>query len=150
MRSLLCTGNCKAGLQDCRIRPDMVAIMLEQCSHETETHVRTLEHLTNENIGLKKRLATLLQRSINREFLEKAEFFHHQFIMEDEAVKIMRHDVTLQEEALKTSAVYADEVMNKIRAMQVRLREEMEGIETGFNKLKFDFYHYTGEFLGLA
>ncbi|MBE7172922.1 MAG: hypothetical protein INR73_20260 [Williamsia sp.] len=128
----------------------MITIMLEQCSHETETHIRTLEHLTNENIQLRNRLTAIVRRSINPEFLEKAEYFHHQFIMEDEAVKIMRHDVALQEEALQAHTVYANEVMNRIQTMQVRLRKEMKSIETGFNKLKFDFYYYLGEFMGLA
>lgn len=150
MRSPLCAGNCKAGLQDCKIRPDMVKAILEQCAYETESHIRTLEHLTNENINLKKRLSAIVQGSINPEFLEKAEYFHGKFMMEDEAVKIMRHGVILQDEALKAPALYADEVMSRIQAIQVRLRAEMERVENGFNTLKSDFYDYLGEFLGLA
>ena len=150
MRSPLCAGNCKAGLQDCKIRPDMIKAIVEQCSHETETHIRILEHLANENIYLRKRLTAILQRSINPEFLEKAEYFHQQFILEDEAVKIMRHDVILQEEALKGPNADADGQLSAIRVTQGKLRREMESIETGFNKLKFDFYRYLGEFLGLV
>lgn len=128
----------------------MVKAIVEQCFHETALHIRTLEHLANENIFFRKRLAAIVQRSINREFLEKAEYFHQQFILEDEAVKIMRHDVVMQEEALQAPGVEADGQLGSIRAMQEKLRREMESIETGFSRLKFDFYRYLGEFLGLV
>lgn len=128
----------------------MVQAILEQCSHETQAHIRTLEHLVNENISLQKRLAAIVQRSINHDFLERAEYFHHQFILEDETVKIMRHEVALQEDALKAPAVSAGEAISHIQKVQVKLRREMERIETGFSKLKFEYYRYLGEFLGLA
>lgn len=128
----------------------MFKAIREQCSHETALHIRTLEHLVSENIFLRKRLTAIVQRSINQEFLEKAEYFHQQFILEDEAVKIMRHDVVLQEEALQEPGVETDGQLSSIRAMQEKLRKEMESIETGFSRLKFDFYRYLGEFFGLV
>lgn len=114
-----------------------------QFQHENQTWERLLEFLKQENAFLKNRLSEVLDHNTNKDFLPQAEHYQNLFIVKDEFMDEMRHDVHEQETALKKmSATVKETIDSKLVKMQEKLRNEMEFLEKDFVKIKNEFNKY--------
>lgn len=112
----------------------------DQFQHENKTWNRLLEFFKQENAFLKNRLAEVVDHRTDKEFLALAEQFQNKFVLKDEYIDELRHDINLQGMELDTSkAASAD---NKLVNRQEKLRNEMEYFEKEFNNLKNEFNKY--------
>ncbi len=110
----------------------------DQFHHEHKTWIRLLEFFKQENTFLKNRLAEVVDHTIDKKFLALAEQFQNKFIIKDEYIDELRHDINLQDQDL-TRLGEDSPAGNKIIKRQEKLRNEMEFFENDFNKLKNDF-----------
>ena len=117
----------------------------DQFHHENKTWVRMLEFFKQENIILKNRLSEVLDHSSDKAFLALAEQFQNKFILKDDYIDELRHDMNKQETDLSEEK---DNVVNiKLLKRQEKLRNEMEYFEKDFNQLKNDFNKHLSSFL---
>jgi len=113
----------------------------DQFHHENKTWVRMLDFFKQENSFLKNRLSEVLDVSTDKNFLALAEQFQNKFILKDEYIDELRHDINKQELNLKDTS--QNTVDNKLIRLQEKLRNEMEYFEKDFNKLKNEFNKYV-------
>jgi hypothetical protein len=111
----------------------------EQFQHENKTWGRTLDFFKQENSFLKTRLSEVLDHSTDRNFLALAEQFQNKFILKDEYIDELRHDINMQELNLKDTTENAE---SKLTKRQEKLRNEIEYFEKDFNQLKNEFNKY--------
>lgn len=117
----------------------------DQFHHENKTWIRMLDFFKQENIILKNRLSEVLDHSSDKAFLALAEQFQNKFILKDEYIDELRHDMNKQETDLGEEK---DNVVNlKLLKRQEKLRNEIEYFEKDFNQLKNDFNKYLSSFL---
>lgn len=110
----------------------------EQYLHEVQTWRRVLEFFKDENFFLKTRLATVVDQSTDKNFLELAEQFQNRFITKDVYINELRNEINSQEKKLKDAhetGTKQKSILNK----QTKLRNEIEFFEKEFNKLKNEF-----------
>jgi len=100
-----------------------------------------LDFFKQENSFLKNRLSEVLDVSTDKNFLALAEQFQNKFILKDEYIDELRHDINKQELNLKDTS--QNTVDNKLIRLQEKLRNEMEYFEKDFNKLKNEFNKYV-------
>lgn len=117
----------------------------EQFHHENKTWGRLLEFFKQENTFLKNRLAEVVDHRTDKEFLSLAEQFQNKFILKDEYIDELRHDINTQDLDLINSKDGATD--NKLIKRQEKLRNEMEYFEKDFNKLKNEFNKYLSSVL---
>lgn len=117
----------------------------EQFLHESKTWNRLLEFFKQENAFLKTRLAEVVDHRTDKEFLTLAEQFQNKFIIKDEYIDELRHDVNLQQQGLnrKENEMPDRDTLKK----QEKLRNEMEYFEKDFTKLKNEFNKYLSSVL---
>jgi hypothetical protein len=96
----------------------------EQFLHENKTWLRLLEFFKQENIFLKNRLAEVVDQKADKEFLALAERFQNKFIVKDEFIDELRHDVNAQSRALLNNDW--KETYPLAIKKQARLRNEMD------------------------
>ena len=117
----------------------------DQFHHENKTWRRLLEFLKLENIILKNRLAEVVDYRMDKEFLALAEQFQNKFIIKDEYIDELRHDINEQAEDLYK---IKDHFTNsKLIKRQEKLRNEMEYFEKDFSNLKNEFNKYLSSVL---
>jgi len=121
---------------------------LEQFHHENLTWVRSLDFFKQENNFLKNRLSEVVDNTSDKDFLAQAEHFQNQFIIKDEFVDELKHDVNEQEKTLmdryiKTGNGIDEQVIQR----QKNLREQMEYLEKDFTNLRNEFNNYLTLFL---
>ena len=117
----------------------------DQFHHENKTWNRMLEFFKQENILFKNRLSEVVDNSTDKGFLALAEHFQNRFIIKDEYIDELRHDINEQDKKLtESTANYID--INLIKR-QEKLRNEMEYFEKDFNKLKNEFNKYLAKVL---
>jgi len=117
----------------------------DQYNHENKTWSRLLEFFKQENSFLKNRLAEVVDYRADKEFLALAEHFQNKFIIEDEYIDELRHDINIQLMDLKN--IKENLVEHKLIKQQEKLRNEMEYFENDFNKLKNEFNKYLSTVL---
>ncbi len=117
----------------------------EQFLHENKTWNRLLEFFKQENAFLKMRLAEVVDHRTDKEFLTLAEQFQNKFIIKDEYIDELRHDVNRQQQGLnrKENELPDSDTLKK----QEKLRNEMEYFEKDFTKLKNEFNKYLSSVL---
>jgi seryl-tRNA synthetase len=116
---------------------------LDQYRHEYMTWKRVLEFFKQENAFLKTRLSEVVDRNTDREFLALAEHFQNQFIIKDEFMDELRHDINEMDAGLTIPAGVAKiSVDKKMEAKQNKLRNEIEYLEKNFTQLKNEFNKY--------
>lgn len=117
--------------------------ILEQFHHENMTWLRSIDFFRQENSHLKTRLAEVVDNTSDKEFLAQAEHFQNQFIIKDEFLDELRHDVNEQERSVieknKGRDLYIDEFF---KTRQQHLRGQMEYLEKEFTSLRNEFNHY--------
>lgn len=111
-----------------------------QFHHENKTWGRVLEFIKQENWILKNRLSEVLDTSTDRSFLALAEQYQNKFILKDEYLDELRHDINQQDKLMVESA--GGSLDSKLIKRHEKLRNEMEFFETDFNRLKNDFNKY--------
>ncbi len=114
-------------------------LKIDQYHHEHGTWQRMLEFFKQENTFLKNRLSEVVDRNTDKEFLALAEHFQNQFIIKDDFIGELKHDINEMETGIKTTASLPDK---KLEAKQTKLRNEMEYLETNFLQLKNEFNKY--------
>jgi seryl-tRNA synthetase len=117
----------------------------DQFHHENKTWGRMLEFFKQENTFLKNRLSEVVDHSADKDFLALAEQFQNKFIIKDEIIDELRHDINSQNVDLinrKDSLVDT-----KLLKRQEKLRNEMEYFEKDFNQLKNEFNKYLSSVL---
>jgi hypothetical protein len=116
---------------------------LDQYHHEYRTWQRTLEFFKQENAFLKTRLSEVVDRNTDKEFLALAEQFQNQFIIKDDFIGELKHDINEMETTLKVTTVSIKVLADKkIEAKHNKLRNEIEYLEKNFTQLKNDFNKY--------
>lgn len=117
----------------------------DQFHHENKTWTRLLEFFKQENTFLKNRLSEVVDHRTDKEFLALAEQFQNKFILKDEYINELRHDINLQDGDLLNSS---DKVLQiKLSKRQEKLRNEMEYFEKDFYSLKNEFNKYLSSVL---
>lgn len=112
----------------------------DQFHHENKTWGRLLEFFKQENIFLKNRLSEVVDHSTDKEFLALAEQFQNKFIIKDEIIDELRHDINLQSvDLINNNDSLVD---SKLIKRQEKLRNEMEYFEKDFIQLKNEFNKY--------
>ena len=115
----------------------------EQFQFENNTWERLLEYLKQENAFLKTRLAEVLDQSTNKNFLALAEQFQNRFILKDEFIDELRHDIHEQDKLLKEQYINKPKTLDpKTIKKQEKLRNEMAYLEKDFPMLKNEFNKY--------
>jgi len=116
-------------------------LIAEQFHHENKTWIRLLDFFKEENSFMKNRLSVVLDNSMDKSFLALAEQFQNKFILKDEYIDELRHDVKKQDGQL--SKVQQEESIDDgLSKNQGKLRNEMDYFEKDFNNLKSDFNKY--------
>lgn len=117
----------------------------DQFHHENKTWGRLLEFLKQENTILKNRLSEVVDHNSDKEFLLLAEQFQNKFILKDDYIDELRHDINTQEFNLINRK---DNLLDtKLLKRQEKLRNEMEYFEKDFNQLKNEFNKYLSAVL---
>lgn len=117
----------------------------EQFLHETKTWGRLLEFIKQENTILKNRLAAVLDHKTDKDFLALAEQYQNRFILNDELIDELRHDINLQENGFaKRDSMVCDHITIR---KQDKFRNEMEYFEKNFLSLKNEFNKYLSSAL---
>lgn len=125
----------------------MSASKIEQFLYENLTWERLLDFFKQENSYLKTRLSEVVDITGDKDFLAYAEQFQNKFILKDELIDELQHDVHEQQDRLdkiKSSILISEEKINKT---QKKLRNEMEYFEREFIGLKNDFNKYLASVL---
>jgi L-lactate utilization protein LutC len=116
---------------------------LDQYHHEHLTWERMLDFFKQENSFLKTRLSQVLDRKIDKEFLALAEHFQNEFIIKDDFIDELKHDISEMEKAVKESTLAMKIVPDiKVETKHNKLRNEMEYLEKNFTQLKNEFNKY--------
>jgi len=116
-----------------------------QYHHENKTWSRLLEFFKQENTYLKNRLAEVLDQRTDKEFLALAEQFQNKFILKDEFIDELRHDINVLDMDLRGKD---DNLLdNMLIKKQEKLRNELEYFEKDFYQLKNEFNNYLASVL---
>jgi hypothetical protein len=121
----------------------IVSNKLQQFHHENMTWIRSLDFLKQENSHLKNRLSEVVDITTDRTVLAQAEHFQNQFIIKDEFLDQLRHDVNEQERILTDRYVRTGNSVDEyVTNRQKKLREQMEYLEKDFTSLRNEFNRY--------
>jgi hypothetical protein len=120
----------------------------EQYHHENMTWERSIEFFRQENNYLKNRLSEVVDHKTGKDFLALAEHFQNSFILKDEFMDELKHDIHAQEMALKDSVLSGKTGLSERTIKhQNKLRNEMEYLEKDFAQLKNEFNKYLATVL---
>ena len=114
----------------------------DQVVQECMAWERLLDFFKQENSHLKIRLSEVLDNKTDKDFLALAEHFQNQFILKDEFVDEMSHDVREQERTLVVVAEKKANIEERLIKKQQKIRNEMEFLEKDFNRMKNEFNKY--------
>ncbi len=130
------------------VQIDEVKDKLEQFHHENQTWSRSLDFYKQENAFLKNRLSQVVDKTFDQDFLAQAEHFQNQFIIKDEFMDELKHEVIVQRRVLEEKYIVSgfslDEQVSK---KQMNLREQIEFLEKDFSALRNEFIAYLGKIL---
>ncbi len=120
----------------------------EQFQHENQTWSRAIDFYKQENNFLKTRLSEVVDQKSDKDFLAMAEHFQNSFIIKDEFIDEMNHDINAQSRMLKESEVNGLPALNeKLVKRQDKLRNEVEYLEKDFAQLKNEFNKFLANVL---
>lgn len=120
----------------------------EQFHHENQTWERSLDFFKQENSYLKTRLSEVVDQVTDNDFLALAEQYQNQFILKDEFIQELQHDIHEQEATLKKGFLTDNPAPNaKTIKRQEKLRNEIEYLEKDFARLRNEFNKYLATVL---
>jgi|LakMenEpi03Aug12_release.lakeMendotaPanAssembly.Ray.scaffolds.fasta_scaffold264712_2 hypothetical protein len=115
----------------------------EQYHHECLGWLRSIEFFRQENSYLKNRLSEVVDSSSDKVFLAQAEHFQNQFIIKDEFLDELRHDVNEHEKCLDGKILKKDICIDEQTIIiQKKLREQIDYLEKDFTDLRDKFNQY--------
>jgi len=117
----------------------------DQFHHENKTWIRLLDFFKQENYFMKNRLSEALDNNVDKDFLALAEQFQNKFILKDEYIDELRHDINKLDEIVSNNS--GEWISNTVTKTRLKLRNEMEYFETDFSKLRNDFNKYLSSVL---
>lgn len=103
-----------------------------------ERWLTELEALMNENVLLKGLLAMALKNEVNASFVEVAEHHQQHCINHDQAIALLRHDVTGLKEELPR--VTSDASFIEWLAAFMALEKDMRKLKVEFVRMTTEFY----------
>ncbi len=107
------------------------------------TWLRSLDFYKQENSHLMNRLTEVVDGTTDRDFLAQAEHFQNQFIIKDEFMDILRHDINEQEKRLVEKQRRREESLDgDLESGQIGLRDQVAYLEKDFTELRNDFNRY--------
>lgn len=120
----------------------------EQFQHENQMWSRSIDFYKQENNFLKTRLSEVVDQITEKDFLALAEHFQNRFIVKDEFLDELDHDINAQDSLLKGNTIQEVHLMNdKVIKRQDKLRNEMQYLEKDFAQLKNEFNKYLATVL---
>jgi len=117
----------------------------DQFHHENKTWIRLLDFFKQDNYFMKNRLSEALDNNVDKDFLALAEQFQNKFILKDEYIDELRHDINKLDEIVSNNS--GGWISNTVTKTRLKLRNEMEYFETDFSKLRNDFNKYLSSVL---
>jgi hypothetical protein len=130
------------------IQTHTVSDKLEQLHHENQTWVRSIDFFKQENAYLKNRLSQVVDKTFDKVFLAQAEHFQNQFIIKDEFMDELKHDVNEQGRIMRDRYLKAGiSVDDVVIRRQSKLRDQIEFLERDFTKLRNEFNTYLAQML---
>jgi hypothetical protein len=114
----------------------------EQFLHENITWKRLLDFFIQENSFLKTRLSEVVDKETDKSLIAEAEHFQTEFILKDEYIHDIEHDIKEQEKTLKATLTQKTVPDYKTCKKQDKLRNEMTYLEKEFSQLKTQFNKY--------
>ena len=118
---------------------------LDQYQHENSMWLRSLEFFKQENNHLINRLTEVVDKTSDKIFLAQAEQFQNQFIIKDEFMDELKHDVNEQLRSIKEFQKKNTEKSGYAKSVtesQNKLREQMLYLEKDFTSLRTEFHDY--------
>jgi FtsZ-binding cell division protein ZapB len=118
---------------------------LEQFQDEAGMWLRTLDFIKQENNFLKNRLSAVVDNQSDKSFLAQAEHFQNQFIIKDEFIDELKHDVNEQIREVKIYGMKNAELNGNAKSfanMQDNLRDQMTYLEKELTSLRNEFYAF--------
>ena len=123
--------------------------IIDQFQHEIKMWLRSLDFFELENNYLKNRLSDVVDKTNDKYYLAQAEHFQNQFIVKDEFMDELKHDVNEQFRNLKSTTVALSakkiDVEEKYTERQDNLREQMIYLEKDFTSLRNEFQAYLNK-----
>lgn len=115
--------------------------LLQQFSREAEAWNRSLQYLQVENAYLKTRIAEIVSDDLSQELLLEIEDFQNRSLRKDEMISLAKPQVSAFKNKLTEENI---QFINpeKILLIHKSLKEHIDTLELGFNKLKTDFNNY--------
>ena len=115
----------------------------EQYHHENQTWVRSLDFFRLENSYLKTRLSEVVDGLTDKNFLALAEHFQNQFIVKDEFMAELLHDIHAQQELMKAEyKKQGPKPDTRLIKKHEKLSNEMEYLEKDFARVRGEFNKY--------
>jgi len=119
-----------------------------QYHHENLTWIRSLDFFKQENAYLKTRLSEVVDQVSDPDFLAQAEHFQNQFIIKDEFIRELQHDINRQEKELKDNYLRnPGDLEARVLKRQDKLRNEIEYLEKDFARMRNEFNKYLSSVL---
>ena len=121
---------------------------LEQFHHENQTWGRSIDFFKQENTILKTRLSEVVDQKNGKDFLALAEQFQNRFLVKDEFIDELNHDINAQGRMLKETRSNGEmAITERLVKRQDKLRNEIEYLEKDFAQLKNSFNKWLSAFL---
>jgi hypothetical protein len=111
-------------------------LVIENYKQEIEVWQSTLHNLRNENNRLKLRLSEFLRSEKTCRFVEQAESFLNRFVLQDEVLVILRHEVYMFEKICDSPG--GDDCVKKHH----QLGAEILSVEEEFGRLRAAFQKF--------
>jgi hypothetical protein len=128
------------------IKLSVINDKMDQYQHENMMWARSLDFFKQENAFLKNRLSEVVDKTSDKYFLAQAEHFQNQFIIKDEFIDELKHDVMEQlmllKEKAKRQLFIAEDMDGKYTERQDNLRNQMIYLEKDFTTLRNEFQNY--------
>ncbi|MBS1513351.1 MAG: hypothetical protein JST86_21115 [Bacteroidetes bacterium] len=121
---------------------DIGTAKLDEYRYECRSWQRLLDFFKQENAFLKTRLSEVVDGTSDRDFLALAEHFQNQFIIKDEFMDELKHDVNEMENSIKAVRNKQKPFSEKVESKQNKLRNEIDYLEKSFLQLKNEFNRY--------
>jgi len=118
---------------------------LKQLQHESDSWKRLLAFIMDENVCLKNRLTEVLKDKFNKNLLEDLEYFHSNFVSEDEMIRLLRNDIVELDKLLVKEIFEDGGIIKQVERKLHKLHNDLENIQMQFGKLKLDFNNYLSE-----
>jgi hypothetical protein len=127
-------------------KPDLMPeLKLKQLQYENDTWKRLLGCMLDENVRLKNRLSEVLKIGFDRNLLEDVENFQTRFIIEDERVGLLRHEVVELDKLLSREIIDDGKTIEEIKTRFMKQRNNIVIAEKEFSHLKMGFNKYLSE-----